>query len=218
MRRLGATCFCLLIFASGCSRVYYGAMEKIGKEKRDILVGRVLDARKDQEEARQQFANALEAFQALTGFSGGNLEKTYDKLNKEYERCTGRAQDVSDRIVSIEKVSRDLFKEWEGEIARMNDRDLQSRSRVLLADTRKRYEALHRRMKSAEKRMQPVLRSFEDKVLFLKHNLNAQAIRGLKNDAVRIDADVAGLLKELEAAIAEADAFIASMKAAETPS
>ncbi len=193
-------------------------MEKIGKEKRDILVGRVLDARKDQEEARQQFANALEAFQALTGFSGGNLEKTYDKLNKEYERCTGRAQDVSDRIVSIEKVSRDLFKEWEGEIARMNDRDLQSRSRVLLADTRKRYEALHRRMKSAEKRMQPVLRSFEDKVLFLKHNLNAQAIRGLKNDAVRIDADVAGLLKELEAAIAEADAFIASMKAAETPS
>jgi hypothetical protein len=63
--------------------------------------------------------------------------------------------------------------------------------------------------------MQPVLRAFHGKVLFLKHNLNAKAIASLKKDALEIDGDVGALVKDLEASIAEADAFIASMTQAE---
>lgn len=194
-----------------CTRLYYGAMEKLGKEKRDILVARVKDARKDQEEARQQFQTALEALQSVTGFSGGDLEKTYNRLNKEYERCDGRAKDVRNRIQAIEKVSKDLFKEWEKEIGELGNRELRAKSRTLLRETQQRYEALHLRMVAAEERMDPVLRAFHDKVIFLKHNLNAQAIQSLKKDAAEIDGDVSALVKELSASIAEADAFIATM-------
>lgn len=35
---------CLLLLFSGCSSVYYSAMEQIGVEKRDILVDRVGEA------------------------------------------------------------------------------------------------------------------------------------------------------------------------------
>ena len=97
---------------TGCTSLYYDAMEKIGKEKRDILLQRIVAGKKDQEEAKKQIKTTLEAFRDLTGFDGGNLEKTYQKLNGEFEDAEKRANDVSDRIKSIDQVSKDLFREW----------------------------------------------------------------------------------------------------------
>ena len=197
---------------TGCSRLYYASMEKIGKEKRDILVGRILEGRKDQEEAKKQFQTTLQAFQAVTGFQGGKLETVYNKLNDEYEDAASRAKAVSDRIESIERVGNDLFKEWEKEVGSMRDASLRSRSQTMLRDTRLRQRQYLRTMRATERRMQPVLEVFRDQVLFLKHNLNAKAVNSLKGVSVKLDAEVAGLVKDIEASVAEADAFVASLK------
>ncbi|HPY51913.1 MAG TPA: DUF2959 family protein, partial [Sedimentisphaerales bacterium] len=53
--------------------------------------------------------------------------------------------------------------------------------------------------------------AFRDQVLFLKHNLNAQALASLQNELVSIETNVAGLIQEMEASIAEANAFIEAM-------
>mgnify|MGYP003898698293 CR=1 FL=1 len=45
--------------------------------------------------------------------------------------------------------------------------------------TRRRYDDLMRVMRRAADRMDPVLATFRDQVLFLKHNLNAQAVGSL---------------------------------------
>ncbi len=196
---------------ASCTRIFYATSKKLGKEKRDILVSRVKDARKDQTEAKEQFQSTLEAFQAVTGFQGGKLEDTYKKLNKEFERSEGRAQDVSNRVESIEKVAHDLFREWNQEIDQIGDRSLKAQSRTLLRATERRYETLASKMKDSERRMKPVLQAFRDQVLFLKHNLNARAIQSLKDTSIRIDKDVTALLGEMDASIREADAFIATM-------
>ena len=47
--------------------------------------------------------------------------------------------------------------------------------------------------------------------LYLKHNLNAQAIASLKQELVSVENNVATLIKDMEAAIAEADGFIETM-------
>ena len=52
----------------------------------------------------------------------------------------------------------------------------------MLNDTRSRYKQLMASMRRAERSMSPVLESFEDQVLFLKHNLNARAIGALRNE------------------------------------
>ena len=48
----------LLPLFGACSQAYYGAMEKVGIHKRDILVDRVKDARDSQAEAQEQFKSA----------------------------------------------------------------------------------------------------------------------------------------------------------------
>jgi hypothetical protein len=202
----------LLAALSGCTSLYYSGMKKLGKEKREILVGRIEDGKEAQQDAAKQFKTALEAFQAATGFEGGDLEKVHNKLNSEYEHVESRVKNVHDKIESIDKVANDLFVEWNGEIAQMSNRQLRTDSERLLRDAQARHRVLMRQMKSSEAKMEPVVRVFRDQVLYLKHNLNARAISSLKKSVVEIDDDVAALIKDIELSAKEADKAIANLK------
>jgi len=199
--------------AASCDSWYYKTMKKFGMEKRDILVKRVKDARESQEEAKAEFKTALERFKSVIDVEGGALEDKYDKLNKELNRSEDRAKEVHDRIDSVRSVSDDLFKEWDGELKQYSDRSLRAESERELRATRQRCEALIRSMERAQKRIEPVLKPLRDRVLFLKHNLNAQAIGALNAELLTVRTNVDALVAELEAAISEADQFVASMAA-----
>lgn len=202
----------LLLGSASCRGTYYGVMEKLGVEKRDILVDRVEEGREAQQEAKEEFQDALKAFQSVTGFRGGDLERLYDRLRGAHEDCGERVADVHARVEKIETVANDLFDEWRGEIRTMKDASLRRQSERTLDDTRDRYDELITKMKKAASKMDPVLVAFRDHVLFLKHNLNAQAIASLSGNLGELEADVAGLIREMEASIAEADAFVKQMK------
>lgn len=197
---------------AGCSGTYYKAMEGLGIEKRDILVDRVEDARDAQDDASEQFASALEQFRATVNFDGGDLEVVYDRLNAEFEKSQAEAEEVSERIDSVESVAEDLFSEWEQELDQYSRADLRRNSAALLKDTRQRYRNLMTSMRRAEKSMEPVLVAFQDQVLVLKHNLNARAIGSLRNELSGIERDTARLIEQMQKAINEANAFIDSMK------
>jgi hypothetical protein len=136
-------CLFLLLTAlslAGCFSLYYRAMEKIGKEERDILIQRIAAGKKDQQAAREQLKTTLEVFQELAGAESGKLDKAYKKLNQEFERSEQRAKDLPARVESIDRVGKDLFTEWEQELAAMKDRNLKSRSQQMLRDTRQRRQ------------------------------------------------------------------------------
>ena len=91
------------------------------------------------------------------------------------------------------------------------NQDLRARSEKLYDETRDKYEQLLRAMKTAEGKMAPVLAAFKDQELFLKHNLNAQAVASLSGTTQQIQTDVANLVREMEQSIAEANRFIEQM-------
>jgi hypothetical protein len=68
-------------------------------------------------------------------------------------------------------------------------------------------------MKKAESKLEPALVPLRDQVLFMKHNLNAKAIAGLSDELNSVQTNVDTLVRDMEKAIIEADAFIASLKA-----
>jgi methyl-accepting chemotaxis protein len=202
----------MTILLGACSSTYYRTLESVGIEKRDILVERVEDARDAQDDASEQFASALDQFRATVNFDGGDLEQIYDRLNSEYEDSVSGAEAVRDRIDSVQNVAEDLFAEWEKELDEYSSPDLRRESAALLSDTRRRYGQLMKAMRRAEGTMEPVLEAFQDQVLYLKHNLNARAIGALRNELGHIERDTATLIEQMRRAIAEADAFIDSMK------
>lgn len=197
---------------SGCQSAYYAAWEKVGVEKRDILVDRVENAKESQEDAQEQFSSALEAFGAVVAFDGGELEDVYDTLNGQYEDSVMAAENVTARINKVESVAEALFDEWSEELEKYQNASLKRDSAAKLRDTQRRYASLMKAMRKAESKMSPVLSALQDNVLYLKHNLNASAIGALQGELSTIESNVSQLIQQMNSAIAESDAFIASMK------
>jgi len=201
---------CLLAL-TGCDRTYYKTMEAFGKHKRDLLVDRVEDTRDSQEDVKEQFQTALEKFSAVVNFDGGELKKKYTELKAELARSESKTEAVRKNIKDVEDVSNALFTEWEAELEQYSNDELRRLSKSKLDQTREQYAKLIGAMKRAEVKIEPVLSVFRDQVLFLKHNLNAQAVASLQDELVSVKADIASLVKEMEVSIAEADAFIKAM-------
>jgi hypothetical protein len=207
----------LLACVAGCQTVregYYNVWENYGGyAKRERLVDYVKKASAEQAEAKQQFTSALEQFKSVVNYDGGNLEKMYNKLNSEFEASAESAEAVRGRIQGVRNVGNALFEEWKGEIGQIKDASLKGKSQSLYDKTQISYNELLARMDTAAKAMDPVLDSFRDRVLFIKSNLNAQAIASLKGTELELGKEIDALIKQMEASIAEADKFIKELNA-----
>jgi gas vesicle protein len=211
--RIGLLVTLAAALQTGCATVYYETLEKVGIAKREVLADRVEDTQEAQEEAKEQFTSALEQLLALTGDSGGDLKLHYDALSTELKRSEKRAEAVRSRISGVRSVAEALFNEWEKELDQYTSRPLRTRSKQQLHETRKRYDRLMLLMQRAADRMEPVLATLRDQVLFLKHNLNAQTVAGLDGTVRELETEVSSLIADMERSIAEADAFLKSWNA-----
>ena len=211
MKRLIAT-LSLLALLPGCQSAYYAAAEKVGYEKREIMVDRVENARDAQEDAEEQFLSAQEQLLSLIDFDGGELEDVYNDLADEYEDAEDAAEEVTQRIDAIEDVADALFDEWSGELEEYSNQRLRADSERKLKETRRRYDELLKVMRRSESRMEPVLAALKDNVLYLKHNLNAQAVAALKTEFGQIDRDIEVLIAEMRKSIDSSNEFIESLR------
>lgn len=204
-------CVTALLLISGCQSAYYSTMEKFGIEKRDILVDRVDEARESQDEAQQQFRSALERLDSMLVIDGGELEEKYQALSDDYEASKAAAERVRDRIEAVDRVAQDLFDEWSDELEQYSNASMRRQSEQQLRETERRYADLIRTMERAASKMDPVLAKLQDNVLYLKHNLNAQAITAIRGEFDTLQVDIRELIKDMEAAIEESDKFIEAM-------
>lgn len=202
---------CVISFI-GCKSAYYGAMEQMGVHKRDILVDRVASAVDAQEEAKEQFTSTFDQFVSVSGVEVSSLKESYDKLKKRFDASESAAEAVQDRISGIRSVAQALFSEWEDEIEMYSNEDLKQASQAQLDTTKDLYAKLILSMDNAAGRMDPVLDAFRDQTLFLKHNLNAQAVSALNKTSVSLQAEVLELIQQMESSINEANAFIEQMR------
>ena len=211
--RAGFVCV-LMIVLSGCASVQYSALEKVGIHKRDILVDRVEDARDAQAETREQLVSAYEELSALVGHEGGELEEKYERLSKEVDRSRKATQDLDEHLSDIDRVSEDLFDEWEAELDLYSSAALRSDQERKLAQARRQFVMMRDRMQTARNRVDPVMAVLTDNVLFLKHSLNAQALAALRGQTAVLEGQVDALIRDMQVAIEEADAFINRMRGA----
>ncbi|MFI3137514.1 MAG: DUF2959 domain-containing protein [Methylococcaceae bacterium] len=191
--------------------VYYRTRETLGEHKRDIVVYEVSQACANLQDTRDQFEDALQRFKSIVCVDNSSLENKYNLLKRQYEFCQSKADGVSNRVRAIENVSEALFVEWETELEQYTNRSLRANSKQQLKIARQRYMRLVKTLNRAEEKMQPVLSAFKDQVLFLKHNLNGQAIAAIQHEFVEIGMDISQLIRVMEVIITEANEFIASL-------
>lgn len=179
------------------------------KEPREVLVDRVEEARDSQHAAAEQFRDALTEFKAVVDLPESDLEGQYNKLNAAHKRSQAAADRINKRVDRVVDASNRLLDEWSAELEDYNDPALRRIAEQQFDQTREHATRLIASMRQIEDRMQPVLASFQDQVLYLKHNLNLSAIAALEGEATIIESNVDILIADMNRSIAEADAFIA---------
>lgn len=187
------------------------SIDWIWKEPRDLLVDRVEDARDSQQQAAEEFRDALSEFKAVVKMPETELERQYNKLNKAHIRSKAAAEDINKHVDRVVNASNRLLDEWRAELNDYNDPELRRLSERQFDQTRTHAKQLIASMREIENRMKPVLSSFQDQVLYLKHNLNLSAIAALEGEAVVIESNVDALIADMNRSIAAADAFIKAM-------
>ncbi len=201
----------LCLGLSACQTVYYSAMEKVGVHKREILVDRVEATKESQQNSQQEFQSALERLTTLVNFDGGELQTAYEQLNDDYESSLSAASDVSNNIDKVEDVAEALFDEWQDELAQYSNANLKRESEKKLKQTQRQFSKLLKSMRRSEAKMQPVLDSLKDNVLYLKHNLNAQAVAAIRGEFDSLKVDIQNLINDMNRSIADSNAFIEQM-------
>ncbi len=207
-----AGAFIASVLLSACQTTYYAMWEKMGKEKRHLLRDQVENSRNDQEKASESFKDALTRLKEIYALEGGDLEKMYNRLSDDYDNCQQRSEIIDDRIEKIQRIASDLFTEWRQEIDQIQNPSFRSQSTRKLKATQSRFARLESSLLTARKRMNPVLANLKDYVLYLKHNLNAQAIGSLKGEAASIETDVGRLIRDIQNSVKEADAFLKELE------
>jgi hypothetical protein len=187
---------------------YYNTKESLGQHKRDLVVLHVEQACASLEQSRDQFEDTLDKFKTVICVPETSLEQKYKLLKRQYDFCQFRADDVANRIAMISEVSAALFAEWEAELKLYQSRTLRTRSHQQLKISKQHYARLLKSLAKAEAKIQPVLAAFRDQVLFLKHNLNAQAIAALQHEVMMIGLDISELIEAMEKTISEANQFV----------
>lgn len=193
------------------SNLYYvGKQALLGHHKRDIVVIQVEQACSGLKSTRNQFQDTLQQFKNIVN-TETTLEHRYALLQRQFAFCQAKSEGVSSRIAIIETVSTALFVEWEEELKQYSSHILRAKSRQQLKITRQQYNRLIRAMRKAEGKMSPVLSAFKDQLLFLKHNLNAQAIATLQYEFIEIGIDISRLIEVMEITINEAGQFVSTL-------
>lgn len=188
--------------------VEYSAYELVGVQKRDLLKTRLIDVRDDQQKAGEEFQDALTRLRTTYGSSGSQFEKQYDSLKASYDRSQSRAEAVHKSVKKVENVAKDLFDEWDKEIDQIETQSFKQKSRQSLKTTQTHFSQLLKALNVAESKMDVVLKKLKDYTLFMKHNLNAQAIDTLKKESDRIQVDIDQLKKDMDKSIEASQQFI----------
>lgn len=189
------------LLTSGCSTVYYTVWEKLGKEKRDLLLSKLSATREAQGELKEALESTAERIQKEYPFDVGNTGKAYDMLSADYETVNKRFENVKKQNSQVNTIAVDLFSEWEKEARGMSDPSLRKQSLQHLRESKESFSELSKHTKRSIDRVTPLLKKLDDHRLFRKHLLNAKATRSLEKSLRGLDPEIDSLKKDIEESI-----------------
>lgn len=204
--------FTLATAVSSCSTIYYSFWETFGTEKRELLRDNIKKSNDLQEETQTELKSALDRVRSEYKFDEGELESTYDKLASDYDRITRRSESLTARIDKVEEIATDLFAEWKTEAGEISNKKYKRESLKKRDQTIAKFDVLLKSMRKVEASLKPFLVTFNDQVLFLKHNLNAKSLGAFRSEFNSIEKELNQLSQSIKKSSKEAEDFISELK------
>ena len=164
-------------------------------------------------DAKQQLQKTMDAYNTVISPDVKDRRSAYKKLQQEMTTMDKKRADVSARSMEMNTDADQLFKSWEGSTASIQSPDLRKRSEERLTHTKDRFAELRQTGQSAADLYTPFMKTLQDQVTYLGHDLNPGAVASLKPDADKLNAQAKDLYAAIDKVTSVANANIAKLSA-----
>ena len=157
-------------------------------------------------DAKQQLQKTMNAYNQVLDPNVKDRRDAYKKLQKEMSESEKKRAEVSARSMEMNTEADKLFKSWEGSTSGIQSPELRERSVQRLKRTQDRFSELRQTGRQAADLYAPVMKTLQDQVGYLGHDLNAGAVATLKPDADKLNAQAQELYTAIDKVTAAAAA------------
>jgi hypothetical protein len=164
-------------------------------------------------DARMQLQKTVEAYNAVLAPDVKDRRDAYKKLQKEMATADKKRAEVTTRAGEMNAEADKLFKSWEASTAAITDADLRRRSEQRLTTLKQRSSAIREAGQSGSELYGRFMKSLQDQVTFLGHDLNPGAVAALKPDADKLNAQAKELFAAIDKTTAAANENISKLTA-----
>jgi hypothetical protein len=163
-------------------------------------------------ETKIQLMKTMDVYNALMAEDAKDRKKLYKDLQKEMDTTEKRRAEIARRSTAMSTEAQTLFKSWETSAAAIESENLRKRSEERLAKTKASYQEVAKVGDKATQIYEPVMKTLNDQVKYLGHDLNPSAVKSLKPDADKLNARVQDLTKAIDDTITAANGRIGAMR------
>ena len=153
------------------------------------LTDRVRAIHENQLLAYENLKAVHEEFKQLTTPQAVDITGHSRDLKRRAKVCRRDAEELGKEIESFQQETEALITDWKRQLASLGDAERRD-SRKALEETEEQAERVLDAMRTVRKKLQPVLASLDDYILFFDHNLNARAIAALDDTYESFDEDM----------------------------
>ena len=164
-------------------------------------------------DARQQLEKTMTAYNAVLAPDVKDRRDAYKSLQKEMATSEKKRAEVATRSMEMNVEADRLFKSWEGTTAAIQSPELRDRSQQRLKRTQDRFADLRQTGQKIADMYSPMMKTLQDQVTYLGHDLNAGAANSLKADADKLNGQAKDLFTAIDKVTETASANIAKLSA-----
>jgi hypothetical protein len=163
--------------------------------------------------AKLQLQKTVDAYNAMLAPDVKDRRGAYKQLQKEMANTEKKRADVSSRSGEMNTEADKLFKSWQDSLASIQSPDLRKRSDDRLKKTQDRFAEIRQAGQQASSLYDPFMKTLQDQVTYLGHDLNPGALASLKPDADKLNTQAKDLYAAIDKVTAGATANITKLSA-----
>jgi hypothetical protein len=184
-----------------------------GVKQEEQLIKKANALLKSIQDTKEQVQKTMDAYNVVVAPETKDRKSAYSKLNKELDDTKDKRAEIPKRIDEANVEATTLFKDWAASTASISDPALKATSQKRLTDAKARQAEIQADGRNADALYNKFMKSLQDRVTFLGHDLNDTAVASLKPQNATLNTQAT----ELYAAVDKLTGGISSRIAALSP-
>jgi uncharacterized coiled-coil DUF342 family protein len=179
-----------------------------GVKQVEQLIKKASAVQKSIDETKVEVQKSMDAYNVVVAPETTDRKSAYKKLNKQVEDTKGKRAEIPKQIDAVKVEADTLFKGWAESAATISDPDLKAQSQKRLTDAKARLADIQGSAAKAGSLYNSFMKTLQDRVTFLGHDLNDTAVATLKPANAKLNAQATDLYAAIDKVSGEIAASI----------